>query len=83
MTPIILITGATSGFGKAMAEKFAQLTSWNVPAPLYFPSRESILRNFSPNEFTHDVKPLWGATPFNNHLFTIRRRAPVTVSSAE
>ena len=57
-----------------LAEKFAQLISWNVSAPLHFPSRESVLRNFSPNEFTHDVKPLWGATPFNNHLFTFRRR---------
>ena len=66
-----------------LAEKFAQLTSWNVPTPLYFPSRESIFRNFSPNEFTHDVKPLWGATPFNNHFFTLRRHAPVTVVSAE
>jgi SAM-dependent methyltransferase len=66
-----------------VAEKFSQLTSWNVRTPLYFPSRESILRNFSPNEFTHDVRPLWGATPFNNHFFTLRRRAPVTVVSAE
>ncbi len=58
-----------------LAEKFAQLISWNVSTPLYFPSRESVLRNFSPNEFTHEVKPLWGATPFNNHLFTFQRRA--------
>ena len=57
-----------------LAEKFAQLISWNVSTPLYFPSRESVLKNFSPNEFTHNVKPLWGATPFNNHLFTFQRR---------
>jgi 2-polyprenyl-3-methyl-5-hydroxy-6-metoxy-1,4-benzoquinol methylase len=65
-----------------LIEKFAQLISWNVPTRLYFPSRESILRNFSPNEFTQEVKPLWGATPFNNHFFTLRRRAPGAALSA-
>ena len=65
-----------------LAEKFAQLISWNVSAPIYFPSRERIIKNFSPDEFTHDVRPLWGATPFNSYLFTFRRRASVTVSSA-
>jgi 2-polyprenyl-3-methyl-5-hydroxy-6-metoxy-1,4-benzoquinol methylase len=66
-----------------LAEKFAQLISWNVSAPLYFPSRESILKHFSPNEFTCDVKPLWGSTPFNNHLFIFRRRAPANPPSGE
>lgn len=66
-----------------LAEKFAQLISWNVSTPLYFPSREIVLGSFSPNEFTHDVKPLWGATPFNNHLFTFRRRASAAVATAE
>jgi 2-polyprenyl-3-methyl-5-hydroxy-6-metoxy-1,4-benzoquinol methylase len=66
-----------------LAEKFAQLISWNVSTPLYFPSRESVLRNFSPNEFIQEVRPLWGATPFNNHLFTFQRRTSVTASSAE
>ena len=66
-----------------LAEKFAQLILWNVSAPLHFPSRNSIIRSFSPNEFTHDVEPLWGTTPFNNHLFTFRRRASAIASSAE
>ena len=66
-----------------LAEKFAQLISWNVSTPLHFPSRESLLLNFSPNEFTRDVRPLWGATPFNNHLFTFRRRASEAVSASE
>jgi len=66
-----------------LAEKFSQLISWNVSAPLYFPSRESVVENFSPNEFTRDVKPLWGSTPFNNHLFTFRRRASAAVATAE
>ena len=57
-----------------LAEKFTQLISWNVAASLHFPSRESLLQNFSPAEFTHEVRPLWGMTPFNNHLFIFRRR---------
>ena len=66
-----------------LAEKFAQLISWNVSTPLYFPSRDSILKNFSPDEFTHETKPLWGTTPFNNYLFTFRRRTSANAPSAE
>jgi 2-polyprenyl-3-methyl-5-hydroxy-6-metoxy-1,4-benzoquinol methylase len=69
--------------GTYLAEKFAQLISWNIAAPLHFPSRETILRNFSPNEFRRDVKPLWGATPFNNHFFTFRRHTSAIVATSE
>jgi 2-polyprenyl-3-methyl-5-hydroxy-6-metoxy-1,4-benzoquinol methylase len=65
-----------------MAEKFAQLISWNVSTPLHFPDRESILKNFAPNEFEREVRPLWGTTPFNNHLFTFRRRGCASGSSS-
>jgi 2-polyprenyl-3-methyl-5-hydroxy-6-metoxy-1,4-benzoquinol methylase len=61
--------------GTYLAEKFAQLIAWNISVPLHFPSRETILQNFSPNEFRQDVKPLWGRTPFNNHFFTFRRHS--------
>ncbi len=64
-----------------LAEKFAQMISWNVSGSLHFPSRERIIENFSPNEFTHEVRPLWGATPFNNHLFIFRRRSSAVVPS--
>jgi 2-polyprenyl-3-methyl-5-hydroxy-6-metoxy-1,4-benzoquinol methylase len=66
-----------------LAEKFTQLISWNVSVPLSFPTRESILRNFSPNEFGHDVRPLWGSTPFNNHFFTFQRRTGAAASASE
>ena len=66
-----------------LAEKFAQLISWNVAAPLYFPSSESINENFPPNEFSRENHPLWGATPFNNHLFIFRRHARATVPAWE
>lgn len=65
-----------------LVEKCAQLISWNISTPLYFPSRASIVQHFSPNEFTCDVRPLWGATPFNNHLFIFRRRSSATVPSS-
>jgi 2-polyprenyl-3-methyl-5-hydroxy-6-metoxy-1,4-benzoquinol methylase len=66
-----------------LAEKFAQAISWNMAVPLHFPSGESIFENFPPNEFTRNSHPLWGATPFNNHLFTFRRHAHAVARVAE
>lgn len=60
-----------------LAERFAQTTTWNVGGPLHFPSREKICAPFSPNEFSRNVAPLWGRTPFNNHLFVFHRHAQV------
>ena len=64
-----------------LAERFAQITSWNLRTPLHFPTREKISAPFLPNEFTSSFKPLWGRTPFNNHLFIFRRRAVVPASA--
>lgn len=61
-----------------LAERFAQLTTWNVNAPLHFPSRREIDAPFPPNQFERTVEPLWGRTPFNNHLFIFRRHADAT-----
>ncbi len=58
-----------------LAERFAQIITWNVAAPLHFPSRDQICGRFSPDEFESTIEPLWGATPFNNHLFIFRRHA--------
>ncbi|HWM24917.1 MAG TPA: class I SAM-dependent methyltransferase [Chthoniobacterales bacterium] len=57
------------------AEKFAQAVSWNLNTSLHFPSRESIDAVFSEIEFERESRPLWGTSPFNNHLFIFRRRA--------
>ena len=57
-----------------LAERFAQTTTWNVKTSLHFPSRETISAAFPPDEFSPTVEPLWGRTPFNNHLFVFRRR---------
>jgi 2-polyprenyl-3-methyl-5-hydroxy-6-metoxy-1,4-benzoquinol methylase len=66
-----------------LAERFTQIISWNVSAPIHFPSRESIFDEFSRNEFTRDLQPLWGTTPFNNHLFIFRRHPSAIAAVAE
>jgi SAM-dependent methyltransferase len=62
-----------------LAERFAQMTTWNIQVPLHFPTREKIRAAFGDNQFTQTVQPLWGRTPFNNHLFIFRRRDTATV----
>jgi hypothetical protein len=62
-----------------MAERFAQTTTWNIGVPLHFPTREKICALFPPNEFSSRIEPLWGRTPFNNHLFIFRRHAEAAV----
>jgi len=58
-----------------LAERFAQLTRWNLNVPLHFPSLAEISAVFDEERFSRRVAPLWGRTPFNNHLFIFRRRA--------
>jgi 2-polyprenyl-3-methyl-5-hydroxy-6-metoxy-1,4-benzoquinol methylase len=58
-----------------LAEKFAQAISWNVNGALHFPSRRSIDAVFGAAEFERESRPLWGASPFNNHIFIFRRLA--------
>jgi len=65
-----------------LAEKFAQAISWNIAGALHFPSRRSIDAVFGAAEFERESRPLWGASPFNNHIFIFRRHAPTTVPVA-
>ena len=58
-----------------IAEFFAQSISWNLTAPLHFPSRETICNAFEHKRFLQRSEPLWGQTPFNNHLFIFQRHA--------
>jgi 2-polyprenyl-3-methyl-5-hydroxy-6-metoxy-1,4-benzoquinol methylase len=64
------------------AEKFAQTISWNVDGALHFPSRGSIAEVFDNGEFERKSRPLWGRSPFNNHIFIFRRHAGPTVPVA-
>ena len=65
-----------------MAEKFAQAITWNIATALHFPSRASIDDAFSRAEFGRESRPLWGGSPFNNHLFIFRRAVAATVPGA-
>jgi hypothetical protein len=65
-----------------LAEKFAQAISWNVDSALHFPSRRSIDEIFRAAEFERESRPLWGASPFNNHIFIFRRHAAEAVPVA-
>jgi hypothetical protein len=58
-----------------LAERFAQMTTWNIKVPLHFPSRAEIFAVFDETQFSRSVAPLWGRTLFNNHVFIFRRRA--------
>ncbi len=65
-----------------LAEKFAQAISWNLDSALHFPSRASIDDAFNAAEFERETRPLWGASPFNNHIFIFRRYAAAAVPAA-
>lgn len=54
-----------------LQESLAMLIGWLKNERLQFPTRESIVGAF-PN-FTAEVVPMWGRTPFNNYLFVFRR----------
>ncbi|MDQ3198192.1 MAG: class I SAM-dependent methyltransferase [Verrucomicrobiota bacterium] len=62
-----------------LGERFAQGTTWNMKAALHFPTREKVFAAFEEDEFSRAVEPLWGRTPFNNHLFIFRRHAVANV----
>ncbi len=65
-----------------LAEKFAQAISWNIDTALHFPSRRSIDEIFAAGEFERESRPLWGASPFNNHIFIFRRHPAAVVPAA-
>ena len=65
-----------------LAEKVAQAISWNRDGPLHFPSRAGIFSAFDGGEFERETRPLWGGSPFNNHIFIFRRHAAAIVPAA-
>ena len=56
-----------------LAERFAQTTTWNINVPLHYPTRDQICAAFPEDQFSRTIRPLWGRTLFNNHLFVFRR----------
>lgn len=51
----------------------AKATRWMKAAPVVYPSAQSLTRIFSACGLTVRIQPLWGGTPFNNHLVVAER----------
>ncbi len=51
----------------------AKLTSWMKEAPVYYPDRALFESVLGAAGLSVRVKPLWGGTPFNNHLVVAER----------
>lgn len=45
---------------------------WMKSRALHFPSVAEIVAPFEDRGFSAEVRPLWGRTPFNSHLFILR-----------
>ena len=57
----------------AAVDEFGRKIRWMRGESMTFPTRDEILSHFE--GFTHDVRPMWGRTPYNNYLFVMRREA--------
>lgn len=53
----------------------AKATSWMKAAPTHYPSSDDFTRILSPFGSVR-IRPLWGNTPFNNHLIVLDRSSP-------
>ena len=56
-------------------EGCARGIAWMARPALAFPTLAEITAHFPAAEFTHDVRPLWGRTPFNSWLLAFHRAA--------
>jgi SAM-dependent methyltransferase len=57
-----------------LEEWFVQFSRWIPKSGWNFPTREEVLVPFGHESFLRDVRPMWGVTPFNSHLFTFTRK---------
>lgn len=63
-------------FAATRAEEwFVHFSRWIPMQGWNFPAREEVLSPFARPGLESDVRPMWGWTPFNSYLFTIRRKA--------
>ncbi|HEY5705500.1 MAG TPA: class I SAM-dependent methyltransferase [Terrimicrobiaceae bacterium] len=63
-----------------LEEWFVHFSRWIPKSGWNFPTREEVLSPFREKGFPGDVRPMWGLTPFNSHLFTFRRKRDDGVS---
>ena len=57
-----------------MEEWFVHFSRWIPKRGWNFPTRDEVLLPFGEEGLAGDVRPMWGRTPFNSHLFTFRRK---------
>ncbi len=53
-------------------EFFLHTSRWMKSGALHYATRDDILSPFRARGFHCTVRPLWGRTPFNSHLFILR-----------
>jgi 2-polyprenyl-3-methyl-5-hydroxy-6-metoxy-1,4-benzoquinol methylase len=54
-----------------VVDAFARVLRWVQMEQLNFPSRANVVAAFE--GFEHEIRPLWGRTPYNNYLFVFRK----------
>ncbi|MGK2856252.1 MAG: class I SAM-dependent methyltransferase [Thermoanaerobaculia bacterium] len=57
-----------------LEETLATSIGWLRGERLNFPTAEAVCAVFRERGFDEEIVPLWGRTPFNNHLLTFRKR---------
>jgi 2-polyprenyl-3-methyl-5-hydroxy-6-metoxy-1,4-benzoquinol methylase len=56
-----------------LGDLLAKVTFWMKAAPTHYPTAKDFSRILSPYGEV-SITPLWGGTPFNNHLIVLNRR---------
>jgi 2-polyprenyl-3-methyl-5-hydroxy-6-metoxy-1,4-benzoquinol methylase len=57
-------------------EFFLRASCWMKTGAVHYATADEILAPFRARGFACEVRPLWGRTPFNSHLFILRAAAP-------
>ena len=63
-----------------LGDWLAKVTLWMKQGPVAYPSAEDLQSALGPLGLSLDIRPLWGGTPFNNHLIVAQRQASASGS---
>jgi SAM-dependent methyltransferase len=63
-----------------LEEWFVGVSRWIPMSGWNFPTRDEVLLPFSEEGLAGEVRPMWGWTPFNSHLFTFQGKGMTTGS---
>ncbi len=58
-----------------LEERFIHSILWMKSGAVHFPTIDEVIAPFERRGFSAEVRPLWGRTPFNSHLFILRAPA--------